>query len=448
MNKENNLNRHIALVVATAIMLSNLLLPLQGVQAKSNEAQEQAARNQQAAARAAQEQAARNQQAAARGAQEQAMRAQQEQARRVQEQEFKAQQDEARKTQEQELKAQEQAHRVQEQALKVQEDQARRVQEQAVKAQQEAARQAQEQAARSQAEAANRAQQEESFKLQAAERKTANDSAKYGAEEMERKGGEHELAPPNLNRIGTTALTRPASPRPLQEEALPLQKAVSMPVLEENATPEQQEHAQAVIHNLQAHMFAVPGSQAPPNIRAIQKLSLNNYTNNYRAVVNGQPLYINRDNTLVYPVQAGQYPYWYQPEPNWIFSNGFVLGSVLQVGLDWLRWNWHPYYGPPPDGFICSRDYTPTPWVYTPAYGLWTQPGSFSYASTGPDYDYTGPISVEVLEPRQIHVTDPYTGWKQLRTINVVYLYDAYFYPEYERWGYMNRHGYFIWLNT
>ena len=75
------------------------------------------------------------------------------------------------------------------------------------------------------------------------------------------------------------------------------------------------------------------------------------------------------------------------------------LGSLAN-GLDWLRWGWHPYYGPLPDGFVAT-DYVPTPWIYFPAYGLWRQPGIMGWAPSGPPFNYSGPISVEVSN----HVT-------------------------------------------
>jgi hypothetical protein len=443
------MSRYIAFSIAAVIAVGNLSTPWCSAQAKGNESQEQAARAQQAAA---QEQAMRAQQAAARQAQEQAMRAQQAAARQMQEQQFKMQQEEARKIQEQEIKAQQQAHLVQEQALKAQEEQARRMQEQAIKAQQDAARAAQAQAIKLQQDAARAAQEQAIKSQQGAARMAQEQAARAQAAQEEashraQQTFEHEQFAPTINKVGTAAFMRPFVPRPFKEEAMPLKKAVSMPVVDPNATAEQQAHAQEMARNLESHLIAVPSSQVPPNISAIRNFSLNNYTNNYQAYVGGQPIYINRENTLIYPVPYGSYPYWYQPEPGWIYSNGFELGSVCRVGLDWLRWNWHPCYGPPPEGFICARDYVPTPWVYVPGYGLWMQPGICGYASSGPPYDYTGPITVELIEPRHVHVRDPFNGWEQTRTIDVLYLYNAYFYPEYERWGYMNHHGNFIWLN-
>ena len=128
-------------------------------------------------------------------------------------------------------------------------------------------------------------------------------------------------------------------------------------------------------------------------------------------------------------------------------ASGFTFGNSIQADLNWLRWGWHPYYGPQPDGFVCARDYAPTPWIYIPAYGTWRQPGINAYVPYGPPEDYTGPISVEVFEPRQVNVSVPFGGWMPQQVINAVYFYNAYYFPEAGRYGYMNRHGNWIWLN-
>jgi hypothetical protein len=187
-------------------------------------------------------------------------------------------------------------------------------------------------------------------------------------------------------------------------------------------------------------------NQAPQNGAGIRNSTVNNYFNNYRATVNNRQISINRQNTNFYNVPPTQFPQWWQPDAGWTYSNGFTIGS-LPCNSDWLGYGWHPYWGPPPDGFVCESDYVPTPWFYIPAAGLWRQPGVMGYADYGPPYDYEGPITVEVMEPRHVHVRDPFTGWTNDRVINVVYFYNAYYYPEFERYGYMNRHGYFIWLN-
>jgi hypothetical protein len=398
----------------------------------------------------------------------QAAQAQQQAARRAQEGEFKAQQEQAHQLQAQELKAQEEARRGQEQALRVQEESARNAQMAAVKAQQQEALRAQqgmrtqqEQALRVQQEGA-RNQQEQSVKMQQqavraqAEQARAQEHAQQNAQQAAVEGQKNQAKAEEegaraQTRISTTGgapgFARSFTPKPVQGRTLPIGQAISMPVLEANANAQQQEHAAQVTRNLQAHLIAIDKNQYPTNINAIRNATLNSYMNNYPSFVNNRRYLINRSNTYVNTVPANEYPYWYHPEPNWMYANSFVYGSELNCNVDWLRWGWHPYYGPPPDGFVCSRDYVPTPWIYVPAYGVWRQPGLMGYASSGPPYDYTGPITVEVLEPRHVHVRDPYTGFMNSSVVNVIYMYNAYFYPEDERWGYMDRHDCFIWLN-
>ncbi len=398
-------------------------LAKENAQPKQNQerAAQQSAEHQ-AAAREVQE---RQQQA--RAQQEQMVRAQEEQARKSQTQALKAQQEEARRAQKAE---QEESRRGEEQAQKEQ------LKEQQ-KEQQKEARRAEEQAQEQQKE-----QQKEARKTQE-------------IQESKRPESREQLLPNDMHKVATAigprdfvvATRRPATPRPLSLSTVPIAKAVPQPVLEANIDPNEKEHARTVAQNLQAHLIAVSANQAPRNAAPVASYWSNNYYNNYPTVVNNQRIFINRQNTVVSYFQPNEYPTWYQPQPYWALSNGFTLGNLIHCGLDWLRWGWHPYYGPPPEGFVCAQDYFPTPWVYIPAYGLWRQPGAFSYSDTGPPFDYTGPITVEILEPRHIHIRDPYTGWMSDRVINVMYFYNAFYYPEYDRWGYMNRHGYFIWIN-
>jgi len=186
-------------------------------------------------------------------------------------------------------------------------------------------------------------------------------------------------------------------------------------------------------------LIAVPISQAPRNYARIRNAQLSRYYNSYPFFINNQQYYINRQNTRYYPVQSRYYPDWYQPNSNWIFSNGFTLGNAIRIGLDWLGFGWEPYYGEAPVGFICARDYMPTPWMYEATTNQWRQPGLYTYMSEGPDLEYTGPITVEVIEQ---------VRGRHGRIINVPYLYNAFYYPENDRWGYENRQGYFIWLDV
>ena len=421
------------------------------------QAQARAAEAQQAQARQMQEA-----QAEARRSQEQALKAQEENARRAQTEAVKAQQEEAKQMQEraaqmqkqQQQAAQEQARNAQ---MKAQQDAMQGQQKQAQKAAQAQMKAQQMQAEQAQRLAQQQAQQRAQETARGQEAARAPESARAPGADRQEAGREQErlsmthasafpAAAPGIR--GGVPQIRPAQPRAIpNEHSVPIEKAMSMPVLEGTIAGPDKEHAQAVQQNLQTHLIAVPGKQAPANFAANRSTWINNYTNNYWTNVNNQRLLINRSNTYVNQTVPNDYPYWYQQDPGWQFSNGFVLGNSLRVGLDWLRWGWHPYYGPPPDGFVCADDFLPTPWIYFPAYGLWQQPGVYGWAPSGPPFDYTGPITVEVLEPRHVHVRDPYTNWERQQVVNVVYLYNAFFDEESEHWGYMNRHGYFVWLN-
>ena len=231
---------------------------------------------------------------------------------------------------------------------------------------------------------------------------------------------------------------RPSALPPLGLHNVPLQKAFPMPDFT-RATSNQREHARNAEQNLRAHLIAVPMNQAPQNYAHIRNTQLSTYYNNYSVFVNNQQYSINRQNTHYYPVQPSYYPEWYQPNNNWVFSNGFTLGNAINIGLEWLSFGWQPYYGAAPVGFICNRDYMPTPWMYDAMTNQWRQPGLYTYMNEGPNSEYTGPITVEVIE----QVRD-----RRGRIINVPYLYNAFYYPEFGRWGYENRQGYFIWLNV
>jgi hypothetical protein len=217
-----------------------------------------------------------------------------------------------------------------------------------------------------------------------------------------------------------------------------MKTAVSMPALMPNATPEQKQQAFFAAQNLQTHLVAVPPNQAPANIAYIRNLQLANYTNNYPLFLNNQRCYVTRGNTFVNQVEPNFYPEWYTPQHGWLFCNGFTLGSLPMANLNWLQSGWQPYWGPPPEGFVCESEYMPTPWIYFPALNQWRQPGYPTFVDYGPPLDYTGPITVAILEP--VH-------YRHHRVINELYFYNAYFYPEFERWGYTNYRGYFIWLN-
>jgi hypothetical protein len=226
---------------------------------------------------------------------------------------------------------------------------------------------------------------------------------------------------------------------PLKVKPVPLHTAFPIPNFAANASPDQLNRARIAQENMQKHLWAVPRTQVPPNFARFRDKQIKTYYNNYPFWMNNQRYYINRQNTSYYPVSPNYYPSWYQPNPNWVYSNGFSLANAVQIGMNWLGFGWQPYYGAPPTGFICARDYMPTPWIYEVATGQWKQPGLYSYISEGPGYDYTGPITVEVIE----QVIAP-TG----QVVNVLCLYDAFYYPEMGRWGYQDRQGYFIWVDA
>ncbi|CAN5694386.1 hypothetical protein BH10CYA1_BH10CYA1_04660 [soil metagenome] len=232
---------------------------------------------------------------------------------------------------------------------------------------------------------------------------------------------------------------RPSTLPPLRVQPIPLQKAFPLPNFAAHASGEQLEKARIAQNNMMRHLRAVPISQAPKNYAHFRSRQLQSYYNNYPFYVNNQRYYVNRQNTNYYPVQPNFYPSWYQPNSNWVFSNGFSLGNAVRIGADWLGYGWQPYYGAPPTGFICARDYIPTPWLYDAMAGQWRQPGLYSYMSEGPGYEYTGPITVEVIE----QVVAP--GGQ---IVNVPYLYNAFYYQDQGRWAYENRQGYFIWVDA
>ncbi|MBU6453314.1 MAG: hypothetical protein KGS72_16140 [Cyanobacteria bacterium REEB67] len=249
------------------------------------------------------------------------------------------------------------------------------------------------------------------------------------------------------DRNGQPVLARAEHPHALPVNRVPLAKAIAMPILAPNARPEDREHLDQVQRNLQAHLIAVSEADQPSNIIRMRDFAREQYFNNYQATIANQQYVINRQNTFINALEQNQWPVWYQPQPGYQFSNGFTFGDTLRADLNWLRWGWHPYYGPRPEGFVCARDYVPTPWIYIPAYGTWRQPGINAYVPYGPPFDYTGPISVEVFEPRSVNVGLPFGAFLPQQVVNVVYFYNAYYFPEFERYGYMNRHGNWIWLN-
>jgi len=420
---------------------------------RANQQDQQNQRNQQAAqqqARNAQQeerqranqqdqQNQRNQQAA----QQQAKNAQQEERQRANQQEQRDQQAAQQKAksaqQEKRQRANQQDQRdqqaAQQQAKNAQQQERQRANQQDQREHQAA----QEQSKNAQQQERQRANQQDQR-----DQKAAQDQAKHNQQQELLSNDKQEQRIERLNSAIRTpafdkATRRPSSRTPLNVSNVPLQKAFRMPDFMRNANAEQRERAQNTERNMREHLIAVQMSHAPRNYARIRNSQLNSYYNNYPFFANNQQYYINRQNTHYYPVAQNYYPNWYQPNNNWVFSNGFTLGNVINIGLEWLGFGWQPYYGETPVGFICARDYMPTPWMYESMSNQWRQPGLYTYMSEGPNSDYTGPITVEVIE----QVSGPGGS-----LINVPYLYNAFYYPESGRWGYENQQGYFIWLDA
>ena len=454
-----------------------LLLPLQTLAANPQEAQQRAQEAQQKAQqgqqRAQQEGQQRMQEAQQRAQQEgqqrqqeaqqrqqqmqqaQQQRQQQEQQgqqqRQQQEQAQRQQLEQSRQQQEQQRQQAMQQRQQQEQQLRQQEQQSKSQQQQAIHQQQETARQQKDQARQQDIQVRQqqdqRWQQPDRNREQGDQARQQADPARQQAQQndadrLQRPGG-HSFA----NDLGGNPISHRAErPTPITDNRLPLNKAIAMPELAHNASNEDRDHLREVQRNLQAHLIAVSAADRPQDWERRRDFAREQYFNNYQATIANQQYQINRQNTFINALEQNQWPYWYQPQPGWQFANGYTFGNSYQ-DLSWLRWGWHPYYGPQPDGFICAQDYFPTPWVFIPAYGTWRQPGLNAYAQSGPPYDYTGPISVEVFEPRQINVSHPFFGGMPPQVMNAVYMFNAYYNPQMGRYGYTNQYGNFIWLD-
>jgi hypothetical protein len=241
---------------------------------------------------------------------------------------------------------------------------------------------------------------------------------------------------------------RPVSPPPLQGfQRVPLPQAgQTMPHFAKNLNPQQRAQAQAAQQNMQNNLYAVPQGQQPANVQAIQSAQNSSYLNGYQTNLGGQPVVINPGNTYVNQMPQASWPSWYQPPaPGWGFATGLMLGSIA-ADLGWFRHSWPSYYGPQPSGFMYPPNYMPTPWMYQPWSNQWVQPGQMNFFNEGPPPDYTMPITVQAIEPMPINVMGP-GGFPEREMVNQMVMYNAYYYPEFGRWGYVNRHGYFIWVN-
>jgi hypothetical protein len=442
-------------------------------QQQERQVQEQTQRAQQE--RQLQEQAQKAQQLQQeRQLQEQAQRAQQlQQERQLQEQTQRAQQlQQERQLQEQTQRAQQlqQERQLQEQAQRAQQLQERQLQIQAQKAQQLQERQLQEQAQKAQQERA-----QETLKEQQIQQRQAQ-GANERARELQLQNQQRQIEEARTNQAnleerqlreraanvpplgitghapagipaGVFAAKRGATPPPLNLRSVPIKTAAPAPFIAPNISAAQRQQALLASQNLQAHLIPIPMAQVPVNIPQIRNQQLAFYTNNYPYFFDNRPFYINRQNTYVNELGPGYYPSWYTPAPGWRFCNGFALGSLMNGDLNWVRAGWEPCWGPPPEGFVCESDYVPTPWIYFPAINAWRQAGYPDYVDYGPPPDYTGPITVEILEPVKSVFMGP-DGVPHRDVINELYFYNAYFYSDFERWGYTNDRGYFIWLNV
>lgn len=225
----------------------------------------------------------------------------------------------------------------------------------------------------------------------------------------------------------------------------PASKALSQPFVIRNANGEQRRQAQIFQQNWQGRLLPLAESQAPSDRSETKNKQLATYLENYPAFVKHQSVVITKKNTFIREVPPTQYPAWYERTPGWTYCNGYVIGGSVQAGPDWFAYEWPAIYGQPPAGFMCEPDYIPTPWIYLPYNDSWRPAGELA-TGAGPTTTYTGPISVEAIEPITAKIPDQY-GVPVFQTINVLYLYNAFYYPEFERWGYKNKQGFFVWLN-
>jgi len=239
---------------------------------------------------------------------------------------------------------------------------------------------------------------------------------------------------------------RPSIPPVLRVPRVPVRQAWPVPFFHPHLNAQQREQAELAQRNMEHHLYAVKADHAPEGWQHYGPAQVNNYMNNYQTTINNRSIWINSGNTYCNPCPASGCPSWYQPTPGWGFTTGLMLGSI-SAGLNWLRWGWPGYFGAVPTGFMYQTSYVPTPWMYVPWANQWRQPGVMGYAAEGPPQDYTMPITVQVVEPVQTTMTDPATGETVPTTINQVIMYNAYYYPQFGRWGYMNRQGYFVWVD-
>jgi hypothetical protein len=244
---------------------------------------------------------------------------------------------------------------------------------------------------------------------------------------------------------------------PLHGNPVPGQQSFPAPVLSGQVSAGQAAQAQTAYQNAQSNQYAVPANQAPPNYQQMQNSQLGSYNNGYPTTIGGQPVNINSGNTYVNQVPPSSYPSWWNggsgggagggggwgpggggwaPGPGWGWGNGWVVGQSIRAGLGWLFGGWPHYYGPRPQGFIYPPGFVPTPWMYNPMMNEWRQPGQ-PWGVVPPPLGYVGPITVQTVEPISVGPMP----------MNQPFMYNAFYYPRWGRWGYRNRMGYFVWVN-
>jgi hypothetical protein len=223
---------------------------------------------------------------------------------------------------------------------------------------------------------------------------------------------------------------------------LHFREAFSPPVLSPRISVIQQADLALAERNLQQNLLFVSASQIPADFAAMKLVQSTHYFNNYNTTIAGQSITINPTNSYVKPAPRNQWPPGYQQSSDFGVGNGFLLGSLF-ANLNWLLWGWPTAYGAQPNSFIYAEGYFPTPWIYVTWANRWRVHGQPGYAPEGPPADYTMPISVEVVESLRVMSG----GGAIPKKTNQLFLYNAFYYPAYGRWGYKNRTGTFVWLN-
>jgi len=113
----------------------------------------------------------------------------------------------------------------------------------------------------------------------------------------------------------------------------------------------------------------------------------------------------------------------WSPRGGFQFYGGFYFGGTFFRGA-----------------FFAGSDYCPTEWIFELRAGRWFRPG-FGYVYQAPAY--YGPITVAVDE--QVFAGYDYYGTPVYETVTMYY--NATYYPNVGRYGYVDVDGDFNWLN-